>query len=102
MGASTLTYTVTPITVFGNKRIHRVRFIVSSYGTDGISLTPAVAGMSIIDAIFGVVLRTEVANEPVQVVWDETNQLLICHKNSTPDDVDATTVFNLDVTVMGS
>jgi hypothetical protein len=101
MAYATCTYTVTPITVFGNKRVHRVRFVVSSYGTDGIQCTPTIAGLSAIDALIGVAFRTVVANGPVAAIWDDTNYVIKCHKASNTD-VDATTVFNVDAIVMGS
>lgn len=101
MAYATCTYTVSPITVMGDKRVHRVKFVVSAYGTDGILFNAAICGLSILDAVIGIVLKTEVANEPVQVVWDETNTALMCHKTANVD-TDAATVFNLDVIVMGS
>jgi len=101
MALATATVTISPITVMGDKRVHKVKFTVSSYGTDGISITPAIAGLSAIDAIMGIVFRTVVANGPVVGIWDETGQVIKCHKASNTG-VDATTVFNVDVTVMGS
>jgi len=101
MAYATCTYTIKPITVMGDKRVHKVLIAVSSYGTDGIHFTPAQAGLNMIDAIFGMVLRTEVANEPVQFVWDEAGELIQCHKTSAVD-TDAAVVFDVDVTVMGS
>lgn len=101
MGASTYTYTVTPITVMGDKRVHRVRYVIASYGTDGISLTPTIAGLAALDAIIGITFRTAVANGPVAAIWDDSAKTLVFHKASNSG-VDATTVFNVDVLVMGS
>lgn len=99
MAYATCTYTLVPITVMGNKRVHRVRFVVSSYQTDGILLTAAIAGLSAIDAVMGIVFRTVVANGPVVGIWNGT--AVVCHKASNSD-CDAATVFNVDVLVMGS
>ena len=101
MGASTYTSTLKPITVMGNKRVHKVKYVISSYGTDGVPLTRAQTGMGVIDAIVGVTIRTIVANGPVAAVWDETNKLIKFLKASNSG-VDATTAFNADVVVMGS
>jgi len=101
MGASTYTYTVTPLTIMGDKRVHRVRYVISSYGTDGVSLTPAIAGLAAIDAIIGVTIRTAVANGPVAAIWNDSANTLIFHKSSNAG-VDAATVFNADVVAMGS
>jgi len=103
MGASTLTYTIQPITVMGNKRVHKVKCVISNYGTDGIIFTAALAGLSIIDAVIGIVFRgtAALANGPVVGLWDETNALIRCLKASNSG-VDATTAFDVDVTVMGS
>jgi hypothetical protein len=101
MGVSTLTRTVKPMTIMGNQRIHKIKFTISNYGTDGISLTPAICGLSAIDAVLSIIIRTEVANGPVAGVWDETNKVIKFHKASNSG-VDAGTVFNVDVVVMGS
>jgi hypothetical protein len=85
----------------GDKRVHRVRFVVSSYGTDGIQCTAAIAGLSTIDALIGVTFRTVVANGPVAAIWDDTNYVIKCHKASNSD-VNAATAFNCDALVMGS
>jgi hypothetical protein len=101
MAFATFTYTVVPITVMGNKRVHRVRCVVSAYQTEGIQLSAAICGLSIIDAVTGVVFRTVVANGPVVGIWDDTNLVVICHKASNTN-CDAATAFNVDILVMGS
>jgi len=101
MAFATCTYTITPITVMGDKRVHRVHFVISSYQVEGVRLTAAIAGLSILDCVMGIVVRTVVVNAPVGLVWNETTGAIVCHKTSAVD-TDAGTVFNLDVLVMGS
>ena len=84
----------------GNKRIHRVSCAVT-YGTDGISLTAAQAGMAAIDCIMGFIIRTIVANGPVTFTWDPATALFQALKASNSE-TDAGTVFTVDFTVMGS
>jgi len=101
MGASTYTTTVKPLTVMGDKRIHVIKYTISSYGTDGVPLTSAIAGMAEIDHVIGITFDTAVANGPVAGIWSPTNETIVFHKASNSG-VDATTVFNAYVTVMGS
>jgi len=101
MGASTYTSTLKPITVMGNKRVHKVKYVISSYGTDGVPLDQARTGMGVIDAVLGITLRTVVSNGPVCGVWDETNSVVKFHKASNSDS-NAGTAFDADVVVMGS
>ena len=101
MAYATYTYTVTPITVMGNKRVHRVRCVVSSYQVEGILLSAAIAGLAYVDAVIGVVFRTVVANGPVVAAVDDTGPHIHCLKASNTES-DAGTAFNVDVFVMGS
>ena len=101
MAYATFTYTVTPITIMGDKRVHRVRCVVSSYQTQGIQLSAAICGLSIIDAVMGIVCRTVVANGPVGFTWDDTN-LVIHGLAASNTEATAATVWNVDVIVMGS
>lgn len=101
MAYATFTSTLVPITVMGNKRVHRVRCVVSSYQTDGIQLSARICGLSEIDAVIGIIFRTVVANGPVVGIWNDSTLVIKCHKASNSD-VDAATAFNVDVLVIGS
>jgi len=73
MAASTYTTTLTQITVFGNKRVHLLTFTISSYGTDGVPVTTALAGMATLDLVIPFLGGTGlVANGPVQPFWNAT------------------------------
>lgn len=101
MAYASATITLKPITVFGDKRVHRAKIVVSSYQVDGIQITPAMMGMSIIDCVIVAAIRTVVANGPVCCVWDEATNTLQALK-ATNGETDATTAFDVDIVVIGS
>jgi hypothetical protein len=101
MAYATFTSTITPLTVMGNKRVHRVRLAVSSYQADGIQLSARICGLENIDAVMGIVCRTIVGNGPVQFTWDDTN-LVVNALQAVNSKVANGVVFNADVIVMGS
>jgi len=102
MSATTYTSSIIKQEVFGNKRIHVVKFIVTSYGTDGIPLTTATTGLAEIDTVLSVVsdVANNVANGPVAALWNATTKVITFLKatNSLVTDATALTVY---VTVMG-
>ena len=94
MGASTTVITIDQLFVFGNKRVHMVKFACSSYGTDGIIITAALCGLNTLDyAIPFFVGGGAVGNGPVNAWWDSTNGLIMLYKSSNVG-VDAATVIN--------
>ena len=100
MGAvSTTVVTILEQLVFGNKRIHLVRFACSVYGTDGLSITPALCGLAILDYAIPFFVGTgAVAAGPVCAWWDKTNSLIILLQ-ATNSGVTADTVINTAGTV---
>lgn len=94
MGASTTVVTIVEQTVLGNKRINLVKFACSSYGTDGIICTAAVCGMGVVDYLIPFFVGAgAVANGPVFLTWDKTNNVIVLLKASNSG-VDAGTVIN--------
>jgi hypothetical protein len=83
MGASTTVVTILEQTVFGNKKINMVKFACSSYGTDGIIVTAALCGLSILEYVIPFFVGTGgVANGPVSAWWDKANSVIILLKAS--------------------
>ncbi len=77
MGASTYTKTLVGASVFGDKRIHLLKYTCTSYGTDGLPVTAAIVGMAAIDFVLPSFAGTGgVANGPVSAWWDQTNSVI--------------------------
>jgi len=94
MGASTTVVTIDQLFVFGNKRVHVVKFACSSYGTDGIIITAALCGLNILDYVLPFFVGAgAVSNGPVSVWWDSTNSVIKLLKASNSG-CDASTNIN--------
>ncbi len=106
MGASTYTATVHELMLLGNKRVHIVKYTCTSYGTDGLPLTTAIACLSAIDHVIGIIINGAgvVANGPVGASWKESTGYIILLK-ATNAGVDAgtniSTAGTVDVIVVG-
>ena len=107
--ASTYTYTVTQLTVWGNKRVHLLTYTVTNYDQTGkIPLTPAMAGLSILDNIIGITMEGTtgvVANGPVAFCFDRTGEAIMAKKDGATevdDNTNISTAGTILVVVMGS
>jgi hypothetical protein len=106
MGASTYTKEVHELTIMGNKRVHVVKYTCTSYGTDGLPLTNAIAGLSQIDHVIGIIINGAglVANGPVCATWNAATGYIFLLKASNSG-VDAgtniSTAGTIDVIVVG-
>jgi hypothetical protein len=102
MSATTYTSAIQHQEVWGNRRIHVIKFTITSYGTEGIPLTTATTGLAEVDFPVSVVLdvSADVANGPVNAIYTATTKIFTFIK-ATGTLVDDATAFNVYVTVMG-
>jgi hypothetical protein len=102
MSATTYTSTITHQLVFGSKRIHTIKYVITSYGTDGIPLTTAVTGLAEVDAPISIVfdVACDVSNGPVAALWDPATNVITFLKASDGLVNDGTAITAY-VTVMG-
>jgi hypothetical protein len=102
MSACTYTSTIQKQEVFGNRRIHVIKFVVTSYGTVGITLTTANTGLAEIDTVLSIIsdVANDVANGPVAALWNPATNVITFIKASDTLVNDATAITAY-VTVMG-
>jgi len=102
MSATTYTSAIQHQEVWGNRRIHVIKFTITSYGTEGIPLTTATTGLGEVDFPVSVVLdvSADVASGPVNAIYTATTKMFTFIK-ATGTLVDDATAFNVYVTVMG-
>jgi len=102
MSATTYTSAIQHQEVWGNRRIHVVKFTISSYGTEGIPLTTATTGLAEVDFPVSIVLdvTADVANGPLNGIYNATTKIFtfVSAKNELVTDG---TAFNVYVAVMG-
>jgi len=102
MSVCTYTSAIQHQEVWGNRRIHVVKFTISSYGTEGIPLTTATTGLAEVDFPVSVVLdvTADVADGPLNGIYNATTKIFtfIMAKGDLVTD---TTAFNVYVVVMG-
>ena len=103
MSACTYTASILHQTVMGNKRVHVVKYTITSYGTEGISLAKAYTGLAAWDAVMGIVLDVadDLSNGPVAPILNATTGMITFIKASDTLVNDATALIAY-VTVMGS
>jgi hypothetical protein len=102
MSATTYTSSIVHQEVFGNKRIHVVKFVITSYGTEGIPLTTVTTGLAEVDFPISIVLdiACDVTNGPVAALYNGTTKIFTFIKASDTLVNDATAITAY-VTVMG-
>jgi hypothetical protein len=102
MSATTYTSTITQQLIFGDRRIHVVKFVITSYGTVGIPIDTTRTGLAEIDTILSIVfdVADDVANGPVAALWNSSTKVITFIKASDTlvNDATAITVY---VTVVG-
>jgi len=102
MSATTYTSTITQQLIFGDRRIHVVKFVITSYGTVGIPLTTATTGLAEIDSVISIVsdVANDLANGPVAGLWNSSTKVITFIKASDTL-VNDTTALTVYVTVIG-
>jgi len=104
MGASTYTFTPSTRVVFGNKWVLQGKYAITTYGTDGIPVTPALFNLDIIDHVWGIVLDVacDVAGGAVEAIWDPATQVIKFLSASDTLCAAGALVITAYITVMGS